>query len=208
MQPTAAVSASNRQKALIKRYGAERRTGEMDRRGKEGVSLEYLVRRAKRGDPQAFIELIEAGRQSMYKVARSYFSNEEDIADVIQDTVETAYRSIAGLKNDKYFHTWLIRILINKCIDMIRKNRRESPVGFLPEQGEMCAELANCEFEELMRFLDEKYRTVLLLYYGEGIKVTEIAQILDMEENTVKSRLSRGREKFRKIWTAQNAATE
>ena len=70
------------------------------------------------------------------------------------------------------------------------------------------AELANCEFEELMRFLDEKYRTVLLLYYGEGFKVTEIAQILDMEENTVKSRLSRGREKFRQIWTAQNAATE
>ena len=71
-----------------------------------------------------------------------------------------------------------------------------------------CAELTECEFEELMRFLDEKYRTVLLLYYGEGFKVTEIAQILNMEENTVKSRLSRGREKFRKIWTAQNAATE
>ena len=180
----------------------------MNRRGKEEISLEYLVRKAKKGDPQAFIELIEASKQSMYITARSYFSNEEDIADAIQDTIETAYRSIVSLKNDKYFHTWLIRILINKCIDMIRKNRRESPVEFFPEQGEMCAELTECEFEELMRFLDEKYRTVLLLYYGEGFKVTEIAQMLNMEENTVKSRLSRGREKFRKIWTAQNAVTE
>ena len=69
-------------------------------------------------------------------------------------------------------------------------------------------ELANCEFEELMRSLDEKYRTVLLLYYGEGFKITEIAQLLDMEENTVKSRLSRGRDKFRQVWTAHNVATE
>ena len=99
----------------------------MNRRGKEEISLEYLVRKAKKGDPQAFIELIEASKQSMYKTARSYFSNEEDIADAIQDTIETAYRSIVSLKNDKYFHTWLIRILINKCIDMIRKKPQGKP---------------------------------------------------------------------------------
>ena len=68
-------------------------------------------------------------------------------------------------------------------------------------------ELKNCEFKELMRSLDEKYRTVLLLYYGEGFKISEIAQLLDMEENTVKTRLTRGRKKFREIWSAQSAAT-
>ena len=72
----------------------------------------------------------------------------------------------------------------------------------------MCAELMNCEFEDLMRMLDEKYRTILLLYYGEGFKVSEIAQLLEMEENTVKSILSRGRERFRQIWTAQNTAAQ
>ena len=180
----------------------------MNRQRKEGTSLEYLVRKAQQGDSHAFIELIELNKQSMYKVARSYFSGEEDIADAMQDTIETAYRSIARLKQTKYFRTWLIRILINKCIDMIRKNQRERPVEFFPERGEICMELTNCEFEELMRCLDEKYRTILLLYYGEGFKVTEIAQLLEMEENTVKSRLARGREKFRQIWIAQNAATE
>ncbi len=56
-----------------------------------------------------------------------------------------------------------------------------------------------------MRSLDEKYRTVLLLYYGEGLKISETAQLLD--ENTVKTRLTRGRKKFREIWSAQSAAT-
>ena len=61
-----------------------------------------------------------------------------------------------------------------------------------PEYGEVSRELENSEFNELMNSLDEKYRTILLLYYGEGFKISEIAQLLDMEENTVKTRLSRG----------------
>lgn len=176
-----------------------------NRKNKEGISLEYLVKRARMGDAQAFIELIEANKQSMYKVARSYFSNEEDIGDAIQDTIETCYRSLGDLKQERYFRTWLIRILINKCIDIIRKNRRENPAEMFPDQGICDPALSNCEFEELMRSLDEKYRTVLLLYYSEGFKISEIAQLLDMEENTVKSRLSRGRKKFRDIWTGESA---
>ena len=68
-------------------------------------------------------------------------------------------------------------------------------------------DLRHCEFEELMRSLDEKYRTILLLYYGEEFKISEIAQLLDMEENTVKTRLARGRQKFREVWSAESAAT-
>ncbi len=173
---------------------------------KEGISLEYLVQRARQGDVQAFVELMDSCRQRMYKTARSYFSSEEDIADAIQDTIESAWRSLPHLKKNEYFQTWITRILINKCIDMIRKNKRESPAETIPDQGGICMELANCEFEALMRTLDEKYRTVLLLYYGEGFKVSEIAQLLDMEENTVKTRLSRGREKFREIWSLENTA--
>ena len=175
------------------------------RKGKEGITLEYLVRKAQQGNGRAFVELIESNKQAMYKVARSYFSGEEDIADAIQDTVEAAWRSLPNLSRAEYFRTWLIRILINKCIDMIRKRKQETPVELFPDQGAACKALANCEFEELMQSLDEKYRTVLLLYYGEGFKISEIAQLLDMEENTVKSRLSRGREKFRQIWTGQSA---
>ena len=133
---------------------------------REGISLEYLVKKAQQGDGHAFIELMEANKQNMYKIARSYFSNEEDIADAIQDTIESCYKSLPYLDKTEYFRTWLTRILINKCIDIIKKNKRESPVDVFPEQGEICMDLRHCEFEELMRSLDEKYRTILLLYYG------------------------------------------
>lgn len=168
---------------------------------KEGSSLKYLVKKAQQGDARSFVRLMEINKQSMYKIARSYFTSDEDIADAIQDTIETCYRSIRHLADPEYFRTWMTRILINKCIDIVRKNKKEHPVSEFPEYGEISTELGNCEFQELMNSLDEKYRTVLLLYYGEGFKVSEIAQLLDMEENTVKTRLSRGRMKFKEVWT-------
>lgn len=118
---------------------------------REGISLEYLVKKAQQGDGCAFIELMEANKQNMYKIARSYFSNEEGIADAIQDTIESCYKSLPYLDKTEYFRTWLTRILINKCIDIIKKNKRESPVDVFPEQGEICMDLRHCEFEELMR---------------------------------------------------------
>ena len=93
-------------------------------RRREAVSLEYLVRKAQQGDGNAFIELIETNKQQMYKVARSYLPDEADIADAIQDTVEAAYRTIGYLDQANYFRTWLVRILINKCIDIRRKKQK------------------------------------------------------------------------------------
>ena len=101
---------------------------------REGISLEYLVKKARQGDGHAFIELMEANKQNMYKVARSYFSNEEDIADAIQDTIESCYRSLPYLDKTEYFRTWLTRILINKCIDIIKKNKRERPSMSFPNR--------------------------------------------------------------------------
>ena len=98
---------------------------------KEGSSLKHLVKKAQQGDARAFVRLIEINKQSMYKIARSYFTNDKDIADAIQDTIETCYRSIRHLADPGYFRTWMTRILINKCIDIIRKNKKEHPVSEL-----------------------------------------------------------------------------
>lgn len=86
------------------------------------------------GDGHAFIELMEANKQNMYKVARSYFSNEEDIADAIQDTIESCYRSLPYLDKTEYFRTWLTRILINKCIDIIKKTNGKGPSMSFPNR--------------------------------------------------------------------------
>ena len=161
-----------------------------------------------RNKARTFIQLVESNKHSMYKIARSYLSNDEDIADAIQDAIESCWRNLDQLEKPAYFRTWMTRILIHKCIDIIRKNRREHPVSDFPEYGAEHKDLDNYEFSELMKSLDEKYRTILLLYYGEGFKISEIAQLLDMEENTVKTRLSRGRQKFRMMWDSQDAVRQ
>lgn len=150
---------------------------------------------------------MELEKQSLYKVAKSYLRSEEDIADAMQDTVLTCYEKLDSLKEPKYFHTWLIRILINKCKDIIRAGRREYLMEVCPEQEEVCMALKNCEFDELMNQLEDKYRIILLLYYSEGFKIREIAEILELEENTVKTRLVRGRKQFEKVYRLEPAVS-
>ena len=81
--------------------------------------MKYLVKRAQKKDDRAFVELMERCKESMYKVARSYLKNDADIADAIQDTVMDCYEHIGRLKNADYFKTWMIRILINNCKDIL-----------------------------------------------------------------------------------------
>lgn len=158
--------------------------------------MKYLVKKAQKKDDQAFVELMERCKSGMYKVARSYLKDDADIADAIQETVINCCEHIGRLKNADYFKTWLTRILINNCKDILAAGKRVYPLEQIEEQENTCMEMQNYEFQELMNSLDEKYRIVLLLYYGEGFKIKEIAQILEMDENTVKTRLSRGRKKF------------
>ena len=167
--------------------------------------MEALVTAAKNGDKEAFVQLIRINKQSMYKAAWVYLRNEQDIADALQNTILSCYENIQGLREVKYFKTWLIRILINKCNDILRKGKRECSYDVISEQGDAGMSTARYEFEELMNQLDEKYRTVLILYYAEGFKVREIAQLLEMEENTVKTRLSRGRKEVKKMYTMELA---
>lgn len=155
-----------------------------------------LVKRAQRGDAEAFVSLIEKYKTVLYKAAKSYLSSEEDIADVMQDTVLAAYEHMRELKSASYFKTWLTRILINQCKDFLRQKKRYVVSDEIMETAG-AAPGNDREFYELIKELPEDSRMIFLLYYGEGFKTNEIAQILDMNENTVKSRLKRGRDKLR-----------
>ena len=81
---------------------------------------EILIRKAKKGDKDAFCRLIDENVQSMYKVAAAYLKNDEDVADAIQDTILSCYENLKSLKQNRYFKTWMLRILINKCKNIIR----------------------------------------------------------------------------------------
>ena len=147
--------------------------------------MDILVRKAKKHDKEAFGQLIKMYTPSMYKAAKAILKNDEDTADAIQETALTCWEKIGTLKKDKYFKTWLIRILINHCNQM-------------PEEGSMEENFAAVEWKEFLQCLDEKYRIVTILYYVEGFKIREIAQILDISEKTVSGRLATARDRMEK----------
>ena len=155
--------------------------------------MKYLVKKAQKKDDQAFVELMERCKSGMYKVARSYLKDDADIADAIQETVINCYEHIGRLKNADYFKTWLTRILINNCKDILAAGKRVYPLEQIEEQENTCMEMQNYEFQELMNSLDEKYRIILLLYYTREMDTREIAELLDISRNTVITRLARGR---------------
>lgn len=157
-----------------------------------------LIKRAQKHDTDAFIQLIEEYKTALYKVAKTYLKNEEDVADVIQGTILSAYEHIGELKTVSYFKTWLIRILINHCTDVVRQQKRVVSMEQAEEQTGTFLE-SGYEFYELIRELPEKDRTILLLYYGECFNAREIAELLGWNENTVKSRLQRGRKKLKQV---------
>lgn len=78
------------------------------------------VHLAKQGDKEAFSELIHENKLSMYKVAKAMLGRECDVEDAIQNTIINSYKNIKNLKKEKFFKTWLIRILINECNKIIR----------------------------------------------------------------------------------------
>ena len=165
--------------------------------------MEQLIKRARLGDGESFVALIEGQKQTLYKVARSYLHSDADAADAIGETVLACFEKLDTLRQPQYFRTWLVRILIRKCQEMLRERKRSVPLEEIAEVGRDEPGHARVEFLALLDSLDEKYRTVLLLYYGEGFTVKEIAQAMDLKVETVKTRLKRARAGFKLAYEAE-----
>nr|WP_154253277.1 MULTISPECIES: sigma-70 family RNA polymerase sigma factor [Clostridia] len=169
-----------------------------------GKRVEELVRKAKQKDPEAFTELMRLHMQSMYKVARAYLSSDEDAADAVQETILTCYEKLPLLKHDKYFKTWMTKILMRKCCDILKSQKVIDFNGKTAEQGACDKSFEELEWKEVIGLLDEKYRLIMVLYYVEGFQTGEIAQILDMNENTVRTRLKRGKEQMQDVYVKKS----
>lgn len=165
--------------------------------------MEELIRRARAGNSDAFVELMERQKGMLYKVARSYLHNDADAADAIGETVLACFEKLDTLRQPRYFRTWLVRILIRKCQDILRQRGRSVPLDEIAPVGRDEPGHTRVEFLDLLDSLDEKYRTVLLLYYGEGFTVKEIAQAMDWKVETVKTRLKRARAGFQQLYQAE-----
>lgn len=152
-----------------------------------------LIQKAIQGDPDAFTELMQSHMQAMYRVARSILRSDEDAADAIQETILCCWRKLDQLKEHKYFKTWMTRILINECNNLLKSRKKYVLDDSFYETPSSSGDFENIEWKETLKALDEKYRLVMILYYMEGFKTSEISRMLEMPEATVRTRLARGR---------------
>ena len=153
----------------------------------------------RRMDDTEFARMIRQQESSMYKVARGILKNDDDAADAMQEAILSCWEKLDTLREPRYFKTWLTRILIHCCYDILRARKRNVPEEYVPELGEPELGYANAEWRVALERLPEKYRMVIILYYAEGFKTREIAQILEISESAVKARLVKAREQYEKM---------
>ncbi len=158
------------------------------------------------GDPTAFALIVSRHRSRLWAVALRTMRNPEEAADALQDAYISAFRRAATFRGDAQVTTWLHRIVVNACLDRIRRNRVRAALP-LPADPDRATELSSTEqpddpliAKELMtdvaaalRQLNADQRAALVLVDMEGYSVAEAAGILGCATGTVKSRCSRGR---------------
>jgi len=164
-----------------------------------------LVEQAKSGYQEAISELYQETHNRVYYTALSILKNEQDALDAVQDSYIQAFQHIDSLQDDGAFEGWLVRIVTNRCKDILRKKKpllfqstdeenmvitslEEENVDFLPQ--EYIDNATNrSQLMEIINGLSESQRTTILLFYYNELSVKEIAQFMDCSESTVTSRI-------------------
>ncbi len=178
----------------------------------------FLVAKAKKGDGEAFGELVRFYEKFVYNTAYGFLFSADDAFDVAQDAFIKAWRSIEGFKGDSAFSTWLYRITVNTAKDAIAARARRRELSSTDDEGTVIdapsPDTPETEYikkerrEELYRAidsLDPDAREIIVLRELDGLSYEEIAELLKIEMGTVKSRLSRARNKLSEKLVEQNA---
>ena len=155
------------------------------------------------GDKEAFSRVIIKTKEAMYKTAIIILRNEDDAYDALQNALIKMYKNISNLENKEAFNAWSRRIIINCCYDLINKNKKVIDItSRLTENYEETTEdIYDCE-DTLVQILEQikpELRLTVTLYYYNDLSIKEIAQVLQIPEGTVKSRLAVAREKLYEI---------
>lgn len=149
-----------------------------------------------------FCSCVSEYKCNMFRLAKSILHDDTDAEDAVSEAILKAYENLPTLRNIKSFKPWIMKILINESYALI--NRRKKVVCL--DEMEIAGEVAindNKELWNIVNGLDEEFRTVTILYYYEDLSLKEICKVLDLPTGTVKSRLSRARNKLKQILAYQ-----
>lgn len=144
---------------------------------------------------ETFVEGIEAHSDTMYRVAISILRNEEDCRDVLQDAVLKAWEKQDTLKDESRFRPWLMRIVINRCNDVLRGRRRLVALEDIPEPS---APPPDPALSAALHALPASLRLPLVLVYSEGMSYAEVAEAMRLPVSTVRSRIYWAKQQLRK----------
>ena len=187
-----------------------------------------VVRRAQAGEAEALLALVEGYQSYVFSIARSLMTNPADAADMTQEAFIRVLRSLGSFRGETKFSSWLYRLTTNICLDELR--RRGKPVASLdqggpedqpafqprdrdpwnqPEQRAVTLERAD-EVRAALAALPAVQRVALTLHYFEGLRYEDIAEVMHLPLNTVKSHLRRGKERLamdlRAMWSEEQTA--
>ncbi|MGN0743215.1 MAG: RNA polymerase sigma factor [Candidatus Fimadaptatus sp.] len=152
-----------------------------------------------------FVERVEACEGRLYRVALTILGSAADAEDAVQDALLSAWRALGSLREERYFETWLMRILINACRSELRARSRRAAVDYdaLPE-----APLPPPPEPQLFEALEQlavKYRLPLMLHCAEGYSVAEVADMLRLPVGAVKWRIGQARRELASIMEKERA---
>ncbi|MNC31892.1 RNA polymerase sigma factor SigV [compost metagenome] len=162
---------------------------------------ETLVKKAKKGDEEAFRTLIADLGDSLYRIAFLYVKEKQAALDLVSETVFKGYTSLHTLKKDEYFQTWMTRILLNCCKNFVKKQQRvvlyatrsdgSSPLDDIPAKPAVFVEERLDLYNAIDSLGESNLKSVIILKYFRDLTLPEIARIMGVPEGTAKSYLHR-----------------
>ena len=175
---------------------------------------QHLVDAARRGDEGAFESLVRLYEKRVFALANRMCGNSEDAAEAAQEAFLAAWQGLRFFRGDSSFSTWLYRLTANACVDLLRREgRHRAATGPSLDDGELNRDVPDvtalspqeeaerrelrAQIEEGLRALSPEHRQVLILQEMHQLSYDEIADALDLDVGTVKSRISRGRKQLR-----------
>ncbi len=141
---------------------------------------------------ELFTSFIRENKENFYRLAYSYVKNSEDALDIVQDSIHKAIVSMDSLQDIKTLKSWFYRIVVNTSLDFLRKHKRVSIVD--AETMEFISSGSEDHYEDidLERALDQlapEYKSIIVLRFFEDLKIEEVADVLNENVNTIKTRL-------------------
>ncbi|ANF94937.1 sigma-70 family RNA polymerase sigma factor [Paenibacillus bovis] len=155
------------------------------------MDIQQQVENARNGDHRAFLQLMKHMEGRLYRIAHAMVKRQEDIVDVMQETIISAYEALPQLRESHFFETWVIRILINQCNLTLRKRKQIIPFSEIRQSTPPHTAYDSVDIRQVVDQLEEDKRQLIILHYFQDIPLRQVAEILDISESTAKTRLHR-----------------